>query len=104
MIKETIDIFKILADTPLPTILVIAGLIALFLAVVGKIEGHINLTTARQKLTGFIGTLFLILGIMLFILQGIKPNSVKQEVPHPQFLLLLYLPQYQLQRLFQNQQ
>lgn len=83
MIKETIDIFKILANTPLPTILVIAGLISLFLAVIGKIEGHINLTTTRQKLIGVIGTLLLTLGIILFILQGMKSDSVTQGVFPP---------------------
>ena len=60
------DIITALQNTPVPTILIVGGLVFLFLAIVGQFVGEINVPKERQKWAGLIGTLLLVSGVVLY--------------------------------------
>jgi hypothetical protein len=64
LIKELAE----LKDTPVPVVMVASGIIFLLLALAGGFSGSIDIPIQRQKWAGFIGSLFLIIGIALYIL------------------------------------
>lgn len=66
------DILRLL-DTPLPTILVIGGIVFVFLGVVGQFVGQIQVPRERQKLAGGIGVALLLCGIALHVLSAAMP-------------------------------
>ncbi len=74
-----------IARTPLPTILVMAGILFLFLAVVGKLGAWIAVSPQKQKLAGVLGSLLLIAGLILYIQRPSAPvlPSVKQAPADP---------------------
>jgi hypothetical protein len=75
-LKDFIEIITQLQNTPVPNLLVVAGLIFIILAVVGKIGAVIELSTKKQKWTaGVLGTLFLFFGIGLFVIPNPSPQS-----------------------------
>lgn len=57
-----------LKDTPVPTILVIGGMVFLFLAIVGQITGEIKVPSGRQKISAVLGVVLLASGILLYVL------------------------------------
>lgn len=61
------DIITALQNTPVPTILVVGGIVFLFLAVVGQFAGKIQVDPKRQKLAGIIGALLLLSGVALYV-------------------------------------
>ena len=61
------DIIVALKDTPLSTLLVLAGIAIIILALAGEITGRIKVPPERQKLTGIVGTLVLVVGLVLYI-------------------------------------
>ena len=67
------DIITALKDTPVPSILIIAGIVFLILALAGKLAGQIEVPPARQKLTGVIGVVLLVIGLVLYV---VPPKSV----------------------------
>jgi hypothetical protein len=56
-----------LQKTPLPTILILAGIFFLILSVSGDIAGKIRVPQDRQKIAGIIGFILLLIGISLNI-------------------------------------
>jgi len=80
------DIFLTLANTPLPTIFVIVGIVSLFFAIGGTIQGYIVIPPNSKKIFASFGTVFLLFGIFLYILptlstQSTKPKESKPAIP-----------------------
>ena len=69
---DAIAIFNAVKDTPLPIILVVAGIFFLLLTVVNQFMGKITITPDKQKWAGIIGGLLLILGIALQVIPSRK--------------------------------
>lgn len=73
------SIVALLKDTPIPTILVVSGIVFLFLALVGNITGKLEMPPARQKWSALVSVLLLAAGLMLYILplrpQGLQDMS-----------------------------
>ncbi len=64
------DLASALKDTPLPTIFVVAGIVFWLLAIAGSIAGKITVLPGQQKTAGVVGTLFVVLGMMLYLVPG----------------------------------
>jgi uncharacterized protein YecT (DUF1311 family) len=64
------DLLNTLSHTPLPTILVVAGIGFWVLAIAGSVAGKITVEPGKQKTAGVLGTAFLILGLILFFAPG----------------------------------
>ncbi len=58
-----------LKDTPVPNILIFAGIFFIFLAIVGKIAGKVEVPAGRQRLSLAIGTILLISGLSIYFVQ-----------------------------------
>jgi hypothetical protein len=61
------DIFEALQNTPIPTILVVAGIAFLLLSVAGQLAGRIAVPPERQRHATIIGGLLLVVGVALNI-------------------------------------
>ena len=59
------EIRAAVADTPLPNILVIAGIVFLILSVAGKITAHLVVPEARKKQSMVLGLVLLAAGLAL---------------------------------------
>ena len=59
-----------IAGTPVPTILIIAGIVFLLLSVAGDIGKRISVETKKQKLSGIIGGIMLTLGLAVYVAEG----------------------------------
>jgi hypothetical protein len=62
------SVIALLQETPIPTILVVSGLIFLFLALAGKISGKLEMPPERQKWSGVASAVLLSTGLLLYIL------------------------------------
>jgi hypothetical protein len=78
------DLIKTLASTPLPTLLVLAGLFFLFLAIGGQF-GADKITTdkIKKRLAGIIGCGLLLCGLILYLGPG-KTDSKSFQVLSPE--------------------
>lgn len=63
-------------DTPLPNLLVAAGIVFVFLAVVGELTDKVKVPRERQWLMGGIGVVLLILGIGLNL---VNPSTTSDD-------------------------
>lgn len=61
------DALTMLSQTPLPTILVVAGIVFWILAVAGSLAGKITVEPGKQKAAGLVGTAFIVLGLILLV-------------------------------------
>jgi uncharacterized protein YecT (DUF1311 family) len=59
------DLLNTLSHTPLPTILVVAGILFWILAVSGSVAGKISVEPAKQRTAAIVGTWFIALGMVL---------------------------------------
>lgn len=73
------EIIKHLADTPLPTILVIAGIAFLFIAIGGSLGAAIVTTLVRRDLAAFAGSILLVTGVALWLVPGHFPIGEEGE-------------------------
>jgi len=64
------DLLNTLSHTPLPTILVVAGIAFWVLAIAGSLAGKITVEPGKQKIAGFVGTALIVLGLILFFAPG----------------------------------
>jgi hypothetical protein len=71
------EIIKALKDTPIPTILVVAGIVFLLLAVAGQIAGKVNVPRDRQRLSMLIGVILIVLGAIIYMI----PQPVLVPIP-----------------------
>jgi hypothetical protein len=75
--------FAALKDTPIPTILVIAGIVFLLLAIAGQLAGRIAVAPERQRWAAIIGGLLLVIGVVLHVLPQLKLTSRGTEEVAP---------------------
>jgi hypothetical protein len=69
------SVFTALKETPLPTILVIAGIAFLLLSMAGQLIGHITVPPERQRWAGATGIVLLLAGIALHVIPQVWPNA-----------------------------
>lgn len=69
---DIITAFEVLNRTPVPTILVVAGVVFVFIAVVGQFVGQIYIPRQNRKWIAVIGVLFLLSGISMYVGPTIK--------------------------------
>ena len=81
--KDFIDFLGGLQSTPVPNLLVVAGLILILLSFVGKFGAIIVLPSERQILAGISGALFLLAGITFFLIPSSKPPLFHPTVTFP---------------------
>ena len=77
---ELFDLLNSLKDTSLPNILVIAGILFLVLAIAGGITGQIKVQETSRKWSALLGGVFLVVGIVIYLVPNIKEN-VGQQMP-----------------------
>lgn len=80
----------VLKDTPIPTILVVSGIIFLFLALAGSVAGKLEMPPARQKWSAAVSFVLLTTGMLLYITpaapqSGVPPSreGVSSATPLP---------------------
>jgi hypothetical protein len=80
------DLILALQGTPLPTILVVAGILFLLLSLSGGFVGKIDIPKTRQTQAAIIGTIMLLLGITVHVMPvsqvGLQEAPENNEV-HP---------------------
>ena len=77
-----IELITKLADTPIPTILVITGIVFFFLAIGGQFGAKIITNRIKQNHAGILGAIFLISGLTLYLIPGILTPST-EPIPAP---------------------
>jgi hypothetical protein len=73
------SIIVLLKDTPIPTILVVSGVVFLFLALAGQIAGKLEVPPARQKWAAATGAIFLGVGLLLYLAPSL-PRGAQAEI------------------------
>src|SRR5215472_6923330 len=73
------DLLNTLSHTPLPTILVVAGIMFWILAIAGSVAGKITVEPSKQKAAGVVGTAFIVLGLILFFAPRPTDQGGSQE-------------------------
>ena len=69
------NVFTALKDTPIPTILVIGGLLFLLLSMAGQLIGHIVVPPERQRWAAVAGAVLLLAGIGLHVIPQVWPSA-----------------------------
>lgn len=77
--REVVDLIGTISETPLPTILVLAGLFFLLLSVAGRLGAMIVVSPRRQALAALIGAVLLVAGTALtFLPQDTKKTDAAE--------------------------
>lgn len=61
------SIIGLLKDTPIPTILVVSGIIFLFLALAGSVAGKLEMPPTRQKWSAVVSLVLITTGLLLYV-------------------------------------
>lgn len=72
---------ELIKGTPLPVILVLAGIGFLLLAIAGEIKGQVKIPIQRQIWSGIIGAVLLIVGLVLYLLPATPITSTALLTP-----------------------
>ena len=75
------DLIRTVSQTPLPTILVLAGIAFWILAIAGSLAGKITIDPSRQWAAGAVGSAFVGLGLILFFVSGQKATPPPPPEP-----------------------
>jgi hypothetical protein len=82
------EILGAIQNTPLPTILFLAGIFFWLLAIAGSIGGKITVQPTQQRTAGLVGSAFLLIGLILYFAPTthLKPptEGPQSEQPSPQ--------------------
>src|SRR5918996_5922157 len=74
------SIVAALKDTPIPTILVIAGIVFLILAIAGQLAGRITVAPERQRWAAIIGCVLITVVVALYVVPQVRlPSPGSQE-------------------------
>jgi len=73
------ELIGAIKDTPLPTVLVFAGIVFWVLAIAGSVAGKITVQPGQQKTAGLVGTVFIAVGLTLYLV----PSQVSQRQAAP---------------------
>lgn len=68
-----LDVFRVLAETPIPTILVVAGIGFLFVAIGGQLGATVVTTLVRKDLAAYVGAVLVACGLALFAIRMSPP-------------------------------
>ncbi|HTW54712.1 MAG TPA: hypothetical protein VME45_22675 [Stellaceae bacterium] len=60
------DVLSAIQNTPLPTILILAGIVFWVLAIAGSVAGKITVQPSQQKTAGLVGSGFIVIGLILY--------------------------------------
>ena len=74
-------IMTALKDTPIPTILVVAGIVFLLLSIAGQLAGRIAVPPERQRQAAIVGCLLVVVGIALHVTPLLRSPSKSPEIP-----------------------
>jgi hypothetical protein len=77
------SIIVLLKDTPIPTILVVSGIVFLFLALAGQVAGKLEVPPARQKWAAAVGAVFLGAGLLLYLSPDFSRASQAEMPSNP---------------------
>jgi hypothetical protein len=77
------SVMTALKDTPIPTILVIAGIAFLLLSIAGQLAGRIAVAPERQRWAAIIGGGLLAIGVTLHVVPQVRPTSPPPPPPPP---------------------
>ena len=69
------SVLAALKETPIPTILVLAGIVFLLLSMVGQLVGHVTVPPERQRWAAVTGGALLIAGIGLHVIPLVWPSA-----------------------------
>jgi hypothetical protein len=72
------DILNLISGTPLPTILVIGGMLFIALALGSQIGGRIEMPAERQRISGVIGGVLLVAGLAFYFLPSVISPQISQ--------------------------
>ncbi len=75
------DIIATVAGTPLPNLLVIAGIVFLLLSVAGKITAHLVVPETRKKQAMYLGLVLLAAGLALNVQTAMTPPAAGASEP-----------------------
>ncbi len=75
------DFLRLIQNTPLPSILVVAGIVFWLLAISGSIAGKITLLPNQQRTAGLVGSAFVAIGLMLYF---VPVHVTPSPLPTPQ--------------------
>jgi hypothetical protein len=77
------SVIKALKDTPIPTIMVVAGIVFLLLSIAGQLAGRITVPPERQRQATIIGCLLVMVGVALHVVPPRLIPPEPQGVPAP---------------------
>ncbi len=77
------SILTALKDTPIPTILVIAGILFLLLSIAGQLAGRIAVPPERQRQAAIMGCLLVLVGVAVHVVPPRLTSPKAQEAPAP---------------------
>src|SRR5919109_728282 len=72
------SVLDALKNTPIPTILVVAGIAFLLLSIAGQLAGRITVPPERQRQATIIGCLLVVVGIALHV---VPPRLIPPKPP-----------------------
>jgi hypothetical protein len=72
------SVLTALKDTPIPTIIVVAGIVFLLLSIAGQLAGRINVPPERQRQAMIIGCLLVVVGVALHVVPPPKGDRPSQ--------------------------
>lgn len=77
------DLLGAIKGTPLPTVLVVAGIVFWVLAIAGSIAGKIRVRPGRQRAAELVGTVLIVLGLLLYVapIKQQRPSSTLVNAP-----------------------
>lgn len=84
---ETLSVLK---DTPIPTLLVIGGIVLLILSIASKVGGKIEISSSRQNISIALGIILLLIGVALYLIPTANPKSNDTNSPYPSVMPILY--------------
>jgi uncharacterized protein YecT (DUF1311 family) len=77
------DLLNTLSHTPLPTILVLAGIVFWILAIAGSLAGKITVEPSKQKSAAIVGSVLIGLGLILYFSAQKAPEPTPPPAPAP---------------------
>jgi hypothetical protein len=77
------SVITALKDTPIPTILVIAGIVFLLLSIAGQLAGRIAVAPERQRWAAIIGGGLLAIGVALHVIPQLTSPGTEGITPLP---------------------
>lgn len=77
------SVLAALKDTPIPTIMVVSGIVFLLLSIAGQLAGRIAVAPERQRWAAIIGGGLLAIGVALHVVPQLTSRSAVIPSPQP---------------------